>query len=249
MNYLFFYTIGCGFHSGPRREATEPFMLIKRTILLASLGAFTLTACTTQDPYTGEQKTSKATYGAAIGAAAGALGGALIGGGTGSDRRNRALIAGGVGALAGGGIGYYMDQQEAELTRQLRSTGVSVTRVGDNIILNMPGNVTFASNSPDINAKFYDVLNSVALVLKKYDKTLIDVTGHTDSTGSAELNRKLSQARAESVASYLISQGTDSRRFLVRGVGPSQPIATNDTPEGRAQNRRVEIKLTPLTQG
>ncbi len=221
-------------------------MLMKKTVALAICGSFALAACTTQDPYTGEQKTSKATYGAGIGALAGALGGALIGGGNGGDRRNRALIAGGVGALAGGAVGYYMDQQEAELTRQLRATGVSVTRVGDDIILNMPGNVTFATNSPDINASFYDVLNSVALVLKKYDKTLIDVTGHTDSTGPKALNDKLSQARAESVSRYLISQGTDSRRFLINGVGSSQPIATNKTPEGRAQNRRVEIKLTPL---
>lgn len=221
--------------------------MMKQTLVLALCSSFALAACQTQDAYTGEQKTSKATYGAAIGAVAGALGGALIGGGTGSDRRNRALIAGGVGALAGGGIGYYMDQQEAELTKQLRSTGVSVTRVGDSIILNMPGNVTFATNSSDINAKFYDVLNSVAVVLKKYDKTLIDVTGHTDSTGGAELNRKLSQSRAESVAAYLIGQGTDSRRYLIRGMGPSQPIATNETADGRAQNRRVEIKLTPLT--
>ena len=224
-------------------------MLMKRTILLATLGAFTLAGCTTQDPYTGEQKTSKATYGAAIGAAAGALGGILIGGGNGGDRRNRALIAGGIGALAGGAVGYYMDQQEAELTRQLRSTGVSVTRVGNDIILNMPGNVTFATNSSDINAKFYDVLNSVAIVLKKYDKTLIDVTGHTDSTGSADYNQKLSQNRAQSVAQYLVSQGLDQRRFLVRGAGEAEPIATNDTADGRAQNRRVEIKLTPLTQG
>lgn len=222
-------------------------MLIKRTIVLAVCSAFALAACQTQDPYTGEQKTSKATYGATIGAVAGALGGALIGGGNGGDRRNRALIAGGVGALAGGGVGYYMDQQQTELTQQLRSTGVSVTRVGDNIVLNMPGNVTFATNSADISSKFYQVLNSVAIVLKKYDKTLIDVTGHTDSTGGAELNQRLSQSRAESVANYLIGQGTDSRRFLVRGMGPSQPIATNNTEDGRAQNRRVEIKLTPLT--
>jgi outer membrane protein OmpA-like peptidoglycan-associated protein len=222
-------------------------MLMKRTIALAIASSFALAACQTEDAYTGEQKTSNATYGAAIGAVAGALGGALIGGGTGSDRRNRALIAGGVGALAGGGIGYYMDSQEKELTQKLRSSGVSVTRVGDNIILNMPGNVTFASNSSDINANFYNVLNSVAIVLKKYNKTLIDVTGHTDSTGSDAYNLQLSQQRANSVAAYLINQGTDSRRFLVNGAGESQPIASNNTEAGRAQNRRVEIKLTPLT--
>ncbi|MES1989395.1 MAG: OmpA family protein [Pseudomonadota bacterium] len=223
-------------------------MLMKRTIALAIAGSFALAACQTEDTYTGQQKTSNATYGALAGAVAGALGGALIGGGNGGDRRKRALIAGGVGALAGGGIGYYMDSQEKELTQKLRSTGVSVTRVGDNIILNMPGNVTFATNSADINANFYNVLNSVAIVLKKYDKTLIDVTGHTDSTGSDATNQKLSMSRAQSVSAYLIGQGTSSQRFLINGAGESQPIASNDTADGRAQNRRVEIKLTPLTQ-
>lgn len=222
-------------------------MLMKRTVLMAVCGAFALAACQTQDPYTGEQKTSNTTYGAAIGAAVGALGAGLLGGGNASDRRERALIGAGVGALAGGGVGYYMDSQQKELAQKLRSTGVSVTRVGNNIILNMPGNVTFATNSYNINANFYDVLNSVAIVLKKYDKTLIDVTGYTDSTGSADYNMKLSQQRANSVAQYLVSQGTDSRRFLVNGAGENNPIATNSTVAGREQNRRVEIKLTPLT--
>ncbi|MDO8290363.1 MAG: OmpA family protein [Parvibaculum sp.] len=222
--------------------------MMKRTLALAVAGSFALAACQTQDAYTGEQKTSKATYGALAGAVVGALGGALIGGGDSTDRRQRAMIAGGVGALAGGGIGYYMDSQEKELTQKLRSSGVSVTRVGNNIILNMPGNVTFATNSSDINANFYNVLNSVAIVLKKYDKTLIDVTGHTDSTGSDATNQKLSLDRATSVSRYLISQGTASQRFLINGAGEMQPIASNNTPEGRAQNRRVEIKLTPLTQ-
>lgn len=222
-------------------------MLMKRTIILAICSTFALAACQTQDAYTGEQKTSKTTYGAAIGAAVGALGAGLLGGGNASDRRERALIGAGVGALAGGGVGYYMDSQEKELAQQLRSTGVSVTRVGDNIILNMPGNVTFATNSYNINSNFYSVLNSVAIVLKKYEKTLIDVTGHTDSTGSADYNMQLSQQRANSVAQYLITQGTDSRRFLVNGAGESQPIASNNTASGREQNRRVEIKLTPLT--
>lgn len=223
-------------------------MLMKRTIMVAVLSTFTLAACQTQDAYTGQQKTSNATYGAAIGAVAGALGAGLLGGGNAGDRRTRALIGAGIGGLAGGGVGYYMDSQEKELAQQLRSTGVSVTRVGDNIILNMPGNVTFATNSYNINANFYNVLNSVAVVLKKYNKTLIDVTGHTDSTGSADYNMQLSQQRANSVAQYLISQGTDSRRFLVNGAGESQPIASNNTAAGREQNRRVEIKLTPLTQ-
>lgn len=220
-------------------------MLFKRTMIVLTCSSFLLAACTTQDPYTGEQKTSKATYGAAIGAVAGALGGALIG--RGGANRNAILLGAGVGALAGGAAGNYMDRQESELTQQLRSTGVSVTRVGNDIILNMPGNITFATDSSDINSRFYDVLNSVAIVLKKYDKTLIDVTGHTDSTGSNQYNLELSQRRASSVASYLIGQGTDSRRFLIQGAGESQPIADNNTAAGREQNRRVEIRLSPLT--
>ncbi|MEP5367982.1 OmpA family protein, partial [Parvibaculum sp.] len=140
-----------------------------------------------------------------------------------------------------------MDKQEAELAQRLRSSGVSVTRVGNDIILNMPGNVTFATDSSDINARFYDVLNSVAIVLEEYNQTLIDVTGHTDSTGSDQYNLELSQKRAQSVSSYLIGQGLDSRRFYIVGAGESQPIATNDTAAGREQNRRVEIRLSPLT--
>lgn len=222
-------------------------MLMKKFAILAVCASFGLTACQTQDPYTGEQKTSKATYGALIGAVGGALAGGLIGKGDAKDRRQRALIGAGVGALAGGGIGYYMDKQEAELTQRLRASGVSVTRVGNDIILNMPGNVTFATNSSDINARFYEVLNSVAIVLKEYNQTLIDVTGHTDSTGSDQYNLELSQKRANSVANYLMAQGLDGRRFYIVGAGESQPIATNDTPEGREQNRRVEIRLSPLT--
>lgn len=222
-------------------------MLLKKFAIVAVIATFGLAACTTQDPYTGEQKTSKATYGALGGAVVGALAGGLIGGGDSTDRRQRAMIGAGIGALAGGGIGYYMDQQEKELTQRLRASGVSVTRVGNDIILNMPGNVTFDTNSADINARFFEVLNSVAIVLKEYEKTLIDVTGHTDSTGSAAYNMELSQRRAQSVGSYLIGQGVDSRRFYIVGAGLTQPIADNSTAAGREQNRRVEIRLSPLT--
>jgi outer membrane protein OmpA-like peptidoglycan-associated protein len=140
-----------------------------------------------------------------------------------------------------------MDQQDAKLRAQLRGTGVSVTKIGDQIILNMPGNVTFATNSSNISADFYDVLNSVALVLNEFDKTYVDVVGHTDSTGSLELNQRLSEQRASSVARYLMSQKVLSQRIQTRGMGPSSPIAPNDTAEGRALNRRVEIVLTPIT--
>lgn len=216
---------------------------MKKVAAVVAASAIALSACTT-DPYTGERKASKAGIGAGVGAAVGALGGSLIGGG---DWRTRALIGAGVGALAGGAVGHYMDRQEAELRDRLAATGVGVKRVGDNIVLVMPSNITFGVDESNIKPNFYEVLNSVALVLDEYDKTLVDVMGHTDSTGSAQYNQDLSLRRAESVKSYLVSQGIDNRRFLVRGFGESQPIASNDTESGRAQNRRVEIQLSPLT--
>ena len=221
-------------------------MLSTRLAALVMMGALTLSACTT-DPYTGERKMSKTGQGAAIGAVAGAAIGALTNTSHGNQAAKNALIGAGIGALAGGGAGYYMDQQEKKLRQQLQGTGVSVTRVGDNIILNMPGNITFATNSSDINANFYRTLNSVALVLKEYEKTVVEVTGHTDSQGSDEYNLGLSERRANSVASYLIGQGLMAQRFVVQGMGKSQPIASNNTADGRQANRRVEIKLSPLT--
>lgn len=203
-----------------------------------------LSACETlqtEDPYTGEKKVSKTAAGAGIGAVGGAVVGAIAGG------RKGALIGAGVGALAGGGVGYYMDQQEAKLRQQLRGTGVSVTRVGDSIILNMPGNVTFASNSSDVSSTFYPVLDSVAIVLNEYEKTYVDVIGYTDSSGSEQYNQTLSEKRAASVARYLESHKVLPQRIVITGRGESNPVASNDTSEGRAMNRRVEITLTPVT--
>jgi outer membrane protein OmpA-like peptidoglycan-associated protein len=202
-----------------------------------------ISACQTTNPYTGEQKTNNTAKGAGVGAAAGALLGMLVGG----TSRQSALIGAGVGALAGGAVGKYMDNEEAKLRQQLQGTGVSVTRYGDNLILNMPGNVTFATNQSDVKADFYPVLNSVALVLKEYDKTLVDVVGATDSTGSLDHNMQLSLKRANSVAQYLQNQGVSPMRLQAQGIGPKDPIASNDTAEGRQANRRVEIVLRPLT--
>lgn len=215
---------------------------MKKTVIAAVAMAVFVGGCTT-DPYTGEQKVSNTAGGAVIGALGGAALGTLAGG---NDRRN-ALIGAGIGALAGGAIGSVMDQNENELRAQLQGTGVSVTRVGNQIILNMPSDVTFNVDQDAVKPEFYSVLNSVALVLKKYKQTTVDVFGHTDSTGSAQHNFDLSQRRALSVANYLTAQGVDSRRFAVTGFGKTRPIATNDTAQGRAQNRRVEIQLTPLT--
>jgi outer membrane protein OmpA-like peptidoglycan-associated protein len=213
---------------------------MKKIVLVAATAAF-LAGCTT-NPYTGEQQISRTAGGAALGALAGAGLGVLAGG---DDRRN-ALIGAGIGALAGGAIGGYMDQQEAELRGYLQGTGVSVTRVGDQIVLNMPSNITFATDQYQVMPNFHQTLNAVALVLNKYNRTLVDINGHTDSTGSAQHNMELSQRRAASVATFLSQQGVDSRRFAINGFGPSQPVASNSTPDGRALNRRVEIYLTPI---
>ncbi|MGB5166254.1 MAG: OmpA family protein [Woeseiaceae bacterium] len=210
--------------------------------------AILVSACETLDPYTREEKTSNATKGALIGAAAGAVVG-LITGDDAVERRQHALIGAGVGALAGGSVGYYQDRQEMKLRAELEGTGVSVTRNGDQITLNMPGNVTFATDSADLNPAFFDVLNSVGKVLGEFDKTIVEVAGHTDSTGSESYNLALSERRASSVNRYLQSQGINAQRVIQVGVGELRPVADNGTAEGRQANRRVEITLVPITQG
>ena len=214
-----------------------------QAIIAVLIASVVLGACQTTNPYTGQQQTSDTAKGAGIGAATGAVLAMLI---SGTSRKN-ALIGAGIGALAGGAAGRYMDNQEKKLREQLQGTGVSVTRTGDNLVLNMPGNITFASNQSNIEPGFYPVLNSVALVLKEYDKTLIDVVGHTDSTGTMQLNMQLSAARASAVQAYLANQGIPPVRIESQGVGPQYPIASNDTPDGRQQNRRVDLVLRPLT--
>ena len=206
-----------------------------------------LTACTTINPYTGEKQTSKAVIGAGAGAATGAVVG-LITGDDSRERRKHALIGAGVGALAGGAVGYYMDVQEAKLRQKLAGTGVSVTRDGDNIILNMPGNVTFATDSADINGDFFAVLDSVTIVVDEFDKTLVEVMGHTDSTGTEEYNQRLSERRANSVSQYFQSRDIQPLRLATYGYGESYPVASNDDENGRSLNRRVEIALVPLTK-
>lgn len=219
---------------------------MKHAIIALTAAAFVITACST-DPYTGEQKASNTAIGAGTGALLGGAAGALLGATTKLKTGNTALIGAGLGALAGGGVGLYMDNQETKLRQRLEGSGVSVTRQGDNIILNMPSNITFASDQSDIKPNFYEVLNSVALVLKEFNQTLVDVNGHTDSDGSDQYNEELSSRRANAVAQYLVSQQLDSQRFSVQGMGESQPIASNASASGKAQNRRVEIQIVPLT--
>ncbi len=222
---------------------------MKSKVLIAGLAALSLSACASINPYTGNTQVSNTTGGAIVGAGGGAIAGAIIGSATGADPRVAALIGAGIGGLTGAAIGNYMDQQEAELRAQLQGTGVSVTRVGNQIILNMPSNITFAVDSDRVQPQFNETLVSVGLVLRKFNKTIIDVYGHTDSQGSNQYNLELSQRRAVSVATVLANQGVDQRRFYIDGRGEDDPIASNGTESGRAQNRRVEIQLSPISQG
>ncbi len=219
-----------------------------RSITVFLTVIFAATACTTINPYTREEQTSKAAKGALIGAAIGAVAG-IVSGDDSRERRKRALIGAGIGGIAGAGVGYYMDVQEARLRAELEQTGVSVVRVGDNIVLNMPGNITFDVNQADIKAGFYPVLDSVAKVLNEYEKTLVEVAGHTDSTGTDAINQPLSERRASSVARYLESRKVLPMRIASFGLSSNYPVADNDTAEGRQLNRRVEITLVPLVQG
>lgn len=214
--------------------------------ILSLVFIISFTGCNSTNPYTREEQVSKTSTGAAIGAVSGAIIGVLTS--SKKDRRKGLLIGAGVGALSGAAIGHYMDEQEKKLRYQLEDSGVSVIRNGDSIILNMPGNITFKSGSADLNAQFFKVLTSIGLVLKEYDSTLVLVVGHTDSVGSEQSNRVLSERRASAVASYLGSQGVVSKRIMTAGYGESQPIANNNTAAGRQQNRRVEITLEPIAR-
>jgi len=216
-----------------------------KKVLTTLVVAATLAGCQTLDPYTQQPKTSNATQGAGIGALAGAVLGAAVSKG---NRGEGALIGAAVGGAVGGGIGYYMDQQEMLLRQELEGTGVRVERVGDEIRLVMPGNITFATDSDRIAGNFYPVLDSVAKVLLKFDKTAINVDGYTDSTGSFEYNQSLSERRAMSVSNYLSQVGVDRLRISSRGFGERNPIASNDSEGGRAANRRVEIWIRGTQQ-
>ena len=209
-----------------------------KVIVLAS--SVCLTACQTVDPNTGETKTSNTIKGAAIGAlVCGAIGARE----NSQHARNAALGCGAIGA----GIGAYMDSQEEELRKSLADTGVSVERNGDNINLIMPGNITFATAKSEIQQDFYPILDSVAKVLGNYKETAIEIEGHTDSVGSMSYNLELSEQRAKSVSTYLAGKGIAEQRIIHFGKGPMRPVASNQSAEGRAQNRRVEIRIRAIS--
>lgn len=216
---------------------------MRKALIIGAIAVFAV-GCTT-NPYTGEQRASRTVTSGAGGAAAGAAAGAIIGAIAG-DAGKGALIGAGVGAAAGVGIGVYQDRQQAKLRERLANSGVSVTRDGDNIRLNMPSDITFGTNQSDITPGFYETLNSVALVLKEYNKTAVSVYGHADSTGPEAYNQTLSERRALSVSNYLAAQGVMPGRLRAVGFGESRPIADNNTDYGRTANRRVEIIIDPI---
>jgi len=233
--------------------------MLKQTALLAT-AAIAVTACATGPygpPPPGSDPYAQGGVQGRVGTrtSAGAIAGGLIGGALGyltntnksEEGRTNALIGAGIGALAGGAIGNYMDRQAAQLQQQTAGTGVEVVRQGDNIILQMPGDVTFAYDRADIQPQFGPVLDQVASTLNQYPATYVDVVGHADATGSDEYNLGLSQRRASSVAGYLVSRQVIADRLFVAGQGERSPRASNATEQGRAQNRRVEIVLRPHT--
>jgi len=209
---------------------------ILRMALMLTTASVALVGCNTINPYTGESQTSRAVkYGAVSGAVCGLIGAVE----SGQRARNAALGCGVIGA----GVGAYMDVQEAEFREQLQGTGVQVSRNGDQLDLVMPGNVTFNTNEYTIRQDFYPVLDSVGQILYKYKDTRLRVIGHTDSTGSADYNYNLSNRRATSVANHLAAGGLDQNRLITQGMGPDQPIASNNTEAGKAMNRRVELQI------
>lgn len=215
-------------------------------IAAALASALLLTSCAT---YTGQTNDpndpNRARQGALIGAGIGAVAG-LLSGSDATERRQRALVGAGIGGLAGGSIGVYQDRQEAELRRQTMGTGIDVQRDGDVIKLNLPDGVTFDFNRADLKPQFYPALNNVARTLAEYNQTIVEVAGHTDSIGTDAVNQRLSEQRASSVGNYLIGQGLQRERFEIVGFGKQYPIADNGTDQGRALNRRVEIRVVPL---
>ena len=222
-------------------------MMRLKSALVGSVvsGALLTTAACTTDPETGERRISKA----AIGGIGGALGGYLLGDLVGGRRdRTEKIVGAGIGGIAGAGIGAYMDKQERDLRARTAGTDVQVIRQGDDLLLNIPSGINFAYNSAAVQPQFQQTLDRVASVLGEYNRTYIDVYGHTDSTGSDAYNQGLSERRATAVADYLSSHGVQRARIGIRGFGETQPIATNETEEGRAANRRVEIKIVPISE-
>jgi outer membrane protein OmpA-like peptidoglycan-associated protein len=206
-------------------------MLLKKTLIPVVVASLVLTGC--------------ASTNAEKGAAIGAISGAILGKATSNHKNKRAVFGAAIGAIAGAAIGDYMDKQEQAFRDELSGSGIDVVREGDNLRLIMPSNITFATGQSYITSGFHATLNDVAKVLVKFDKTFLSIEGHTDSSGAADFNQKLSEQRATSVKSYLMNQNIIAARLNTTGYGETQPVAANNTAQNKALNRRVEIQIVP----
>lgn len=210
---------------------------MRALVITALVGSLSLAGCTT-NPTTGQRDYNKTAIGAGLGAL---LGAGVAKSNADSDKMGRAAA---IGAVVGAAGGYYLDQKEKKLREQMAGTGVDVNRNPDGSVgLVMPGSITFATNSYNINPSFYNTLNKVAQTLAEDNKNAVVVSGFTDSTGNDSINLPLSENRARAVAQYLVSKGVGSNRVSSKGYGASSPIASNATAEGKQQNRRVEISI------
>ena len=216
-------------------------LILTGVSIIALLGA-----CTTTDPYSSTPRRNNTGTGVIAGALGGALLGYLTNTSNSEQGRKNALIGAGIGALGGAAVGQYMDRQQRELEAELSGSGVGVARQGENLVLRMPSDVTFASNQSTINNRFYATLDDVAAVLNRYDQSVIDIIGHADSDGADDYNLNLSRQRASSVAQYLVSRNVLADRLYVDGQGENAPVASNATAAGKAENRRVEILIRPF---
>ncbi|PAJ72691.1 hypothetical protein CJF42_19760 [Pseudoalteromonas sp. NBT06-2] len=206
-------------------------MLLTKTLIPVVAASLVLTGCAS----TNAQK----------GAAIGAISGAILGKSTSNHKNKRAVFGAAIGAIAGAAIGDYMDKQEHAFRDELSGSGIDVVREGDNLRLIMPSNITFATSQSYITSGFHATLNDVAKVLVKFDKTFLSIEGHTDSSGAADFNQKLSEQRATSVKSYLMNQNIIAARLNTIGYGEGQPVVANNSPQNKALNRRVEIQIVP----
>ena len=219
-------------------------MRIKSLLMLATAGTVVLAAGNPRHTHNPNDPNQRTRNGAMIGAGTGALLGILSGKG-GKNKLDRAVVGGLVGAGTGAIVGNILDKQAAELQRDITTNGVSVINQGDKLVVSMPEGILFAVDSASVNPSIMNDLYTVANNLNRYPNSTVQVIGHTDNTGSAAYNQDLSQRRATAVAAVLQQGGVNGARVVPYGRGESQPVASNLTPEGRAQNRRVEIVIIP----
>jgi outer membrane protein OmpA-like peptidoglycan-associated protein len=214
--------------------------MLKTPLLLSSAALLALTACVDPNAFPDDPNARART-----GAIAGGLLGAALGASSDEDRLAKAVIAGGIGAAIGGAIGQTLDRQAADLRNSIGNNNVTVTNNGQFLVVNMPQDLLFDTDSATLRPALVSDIRAVAGSLLRYPNSAIEVIGHTDNTGSAAYNQDLSQRRAVSVLNVLLNSGVPGGRLAAIGRGEDLPIATNLTPEGRAQNRRVEIIIRP----